>query len=117
MATGLKLAVVGCRDFYDYDTVKQKLDSIPGITCIVSGGATGVDASAKRYAEENNLEYIEFPADWSKGRAAGPIRNKQIVNACDELIAFWDGESKGTKSAVGLATGAKKLREIVTVAV
>ena len=67
---------------------------------IVSGGCpTGVDASAKNYASNKCMGYKEFPADWNKnGKAAGPIRNKQIAEYSDCLLLIWDGESKGSLS-------------------
>ena len=42
-----------------------------------------------------------FNADWNKhGRAAGPMRNKQMADYADVLIAVWDGQSKGTKNMI-----------------
>lgn len=70
---------------------------------IVEGGATGVDSLAKSYAINKNIKYKEFPADWNKhGRAAGPIRNKQMAEYSDALIAFRyvDNPSRGTKNMI-----------------
>jgi hypothetical protein len=48
-----------------------------------------------------------FHADWERlGRKAGPIRNAQIVEGVDELVAFWDGRSRGTLNTIALAVGA-----------
>lgn len=96
----IKLAVVGSRTFIDYDYMCQTLKWFD-IKQIISGGAKGADALAKRYAEEHNIDYKEFPANWDKhGKSAGYIRNKQIVDAADEVVAFWDGESKGTQHTI-----------------
>jgi hypothetical protein len=76
---------------------------------IVSGGADGVDAAAKYLTEvlfvdsllEHRLKgkYKEFPADWNThGKAAGPIRNKQMADYSDALLLIWDGESRGSKN-------------------
>ncbi len=76
---------------------------------IISGGASGTDALAKRYAENNGLKYTEFPAEWDKyGRKAGYIRNRKMHEyiaqvPCRVCIAFWDGESKGTQHSFSLA--------------
>lgn len=44
-------------------------------------------------------KYKEFPADWkAHGKAAGPIRNKQMAEYADALLLIWDGESKGSAS-------------------
>lgn len=114
----MKLAIVGGRDFNDYDKVKynviryftdKETDRHPHFNEIVSGGASGADAMGKRLALEWNIKYTEFPADWNKhGKAAGPIRNEQIMQYTDKVIAFWDGESKGTMSAINLARKYKK---------
>lgn len=50
---------------------------------------------------------MEFPADWNAhGKAAGPIRNQQMAQEADVLIAFWDGKSRGTKDMIEKATRA-----------
>ena len=67
---------------------------------IVSGGALGVDWAGEYYARKHNLPYKVFPADWSLGRGAGHIRNKQMGDYADRLIAIWDGSSKGTKGMI-----------------
>lgn len=115
----MKLAVVGGRDFDNYDLVQDAVLTL-GITygvcdfIIISGGARGADALAKKLAQCWNYPYIEFPADWEKwGKRAGYIRNHDIVEACDKLIAFWDGKSKGTKHSIDLAEKAGKLYQIV----
>jgi len=103
----MKLAVVGSRDFSDSETMARVLDRIrakhPQVT-IVSGAGRGADTLAANYAKANGLTLIEFPADWNKhGRAAGPIRNQQVVDASDAVLAFWDGQSPGTKITIDMA--------------
>lgn len=111
------VAIVGSRSFNDYDVFKMGVKSAIndwGLTLdsvvIVSGGARGADTLAKRFALESNLSMIVFEADWTKyGRSAGPIRNKQIVNEADFVIAFPSASgSPGTKSTIGLAKKACK---------
>jgi hypothetical protein len=110
-----KLAVIGSRTFDDYQIVKEELDSL-SFSTIVSGGAKGADSLAARYAKENNKKLIVFLPDWEKfGKSAGMIRNKKIVDHCDELIAFWNGESKGTSNSINLATKQNKLIKIIWV--
>lgn len=74
------------------------------ITEVISGGAIGVDAFARRWARENSVRYTEFLPDWNKyGKSAGFKRNVLIVNAAEQLIAVWDGFSRGTHHSVELA--------------
>lgn len=97
--------IVGSRNFTNYEYFKKKTDFFlrnhKNIT-IVSGGARGADTLAKKYAQEKQYKYIEFPADWEKdGKAAGFIRNEKMHKfLCNYnfrgCIAFWDGKSKGT---------------------
>ena len=97
------LAVVGSRSFNDYNLLKNTLDKYD-INKIISGGAKGADQLAERYAKENGIETLILKPDWKKyPRAAGIIRNKDIIGACTEVVAFWDGKSPGTKNSIGLA--------------
>ncbi|MHA2279769.1 MAG: DUF2493 domain-containing protein [Promethearchaeota archaeon] len=104
----MKLAVVGSRSFTNYDFLKKML-AFHECTQIISGGARGADRLAKQYAAECGIPIKEFLPDWdTHGKAAGYIRNKQIVEACDELVAFWDEESRGTQHSINLANEASK---------
>jgi hypothetical protein len=105
----MKLAVIGSRSFKDYDLLKACLKGL-AISEIVSGGAAGADRLAERYAAEHKIPIRVFTANWEKfGRAAGPIRNKEIVDYADKVIAFWDGRSPGTRRSIRLAERAGKL--------
>ena len=71
---------------------------------IVSGGAKGVDACAAEYAERNGLKLTVFLPKYERyGRAAPILRNREIVDYADKIIAFWDGHSKGTLSVIQYA--------------
>jgi len=73
----------------------------PGTFEIVSGGAKGVDASAKEYAIANGIKLVEFLPEYEKyGKFAPLKRNFQIIQYADLVIAFWDGNSSGTKSVI-----------------
>ena len=108
----MKLAVVGSRNFSDYELLKSKLDLIhkrKPITLIVSGGAKGADSLSERWAKENNIPTKIFIPDWNKfGKKAGFLRNEDIIKNSDAVIAFWDGESRGTLSSINLAEKYKK---------
>lgn len=107
------LGVVGSRTFNNFSIFQSVLDNFRTLDkqfCrIVSGGAKGTDRLAKRYALLYQFPIKEYYPDWAKyGKAAGPIRNKLIVNDCDLLLAFWDYESRGTKSSIDFAKSLHK---------
>ena len=100
----MKLAVIGSKEFTDYSKLKSILDSISGISVIVSGGAPGTDTLARKYAHQHNIKFLGFPPDFKKyGNKAKHIRDKLIVEHCDEVVAFWDGKCKGTKYTMDYA--------------
>ncbi len=110
----MKLAIVGSRSFDDYDLLEDTLNSYSKIDLIISGGAKGADHLAEKYAKSKNIELKVFKPNWSKHkRGAGQERNKLIVEACDELLAFWDGQSKGTNFTIGYAEKINKCVNIV----
>lgn len=115
----MKLAIVGCRTFNDYKFVKDNIINfynINDITQIISGGATGVGSLAKQFAEEYQIDFKEFQADWNTyGKAAGPIRNRKIIENATHIIAFWDYKSRGTKSSINIAIRMKKILNIVDI--
>lgn len=98
----MKVIVAGSRDIIDRGIVWRSIESFPlEITEIVSGTARGVDSIAESYAKTKNIDLKQFPADWDKyGKPAGAIRNKQMAEYADALIAIWDGESRGTKNMI-----------------
>lgn len=90
----MKVAVIGSRGLQ----IKKLEDYLPPETIeIVSGGAMGIDTCARDYANEHNIKLTEFLPDYSKhGRRAPLIRNDLIIEYSDLVLAFWDGESRGT---------------------
>lgn len=101
----MKTIIAGSRDFVDYEVLKAAIFSCPWeITTVVSGKARGADTLGEQYAKEHNIHIAEYPADWTKnGRAAGYIRNKEMSDNAEALIAFWDGTSRGTKNMIDTA--------------
>lgn len=108
----LRLGVVGSRTFSSYSFLCSVLNLFD-IQNIVSGGAKGADSLAAQYARENNIALIEHLPDWNQfGKSAGFIRNQKIIDDSDEIIAFWDGLSKGTKHSIDLAQNVGKIVRI-----
>ena len=102
----MKVIIAGSRGFSDFSLLFSKCEEILENQIdieIVSGTAKGADKLGEHYASLKGYSVARFPADWSKGRSAGFIRNAEMANYSDCLIAFWDGESKGTKHMIDLA--------------
>jgi len=100
-----RTAIVGTRTFNDYEKFCQFLKTQEVGDTIVTGDAKGTDAMARLYAAQTNRNLYTYRADWRvHGLKAGPLRNQMIVDNADELIAFWDGRSKGTKNSISLAS-------------
>lgn len=99
----MRLAIIGSRTYQNLDAVRQCVWEQERTTVIVSGGAAGVDTVAVEEAKRLNMPYEVHLADWSKGRWAGLHRNTEMLSQVDEVIAFWDGHSKGTKHAIDFA--------------
>lgn len=111
-----RIIIGGYRNFNDYEVFKNFVDSCIGdeneIT-VLSGYCKGADLMAEQYAKEKGLSLELYPAEWEKyGKAAGPIRNKQMVEKADMVIAFVCERAKGTKN---LISQAKKLNKKVFV--
>ena len=113
-----RIIIAGGRDYNDYKTLNiiangiiSGLDSDSDIEVeIVSGRARGADRLGERFAEEHEYSIAKFPADWDTyGKQAGIKRNRQMAKYATEdgyhgvLIAFWDGESRGTKNMIETA--------------
>lgn len=102
----MNVIIAGGRDITDYDLIERAVQQSGfDIEQVVSGGAKGVDTLAVLYAQKHDKHLALFMADWDRhGRKAGPIRNGQMAEYADALIAIWDGKSKGTKNMIDQAT-------------
>lgn len=112
----MKVAIVGSRDIGDL-TLEKMLSEIPKeATAIVSGGAFGVDSMARDASKILGLPLIEFFPNYPLfGRKAPLVRNSQIVNEADMVIAFWDYKSNGTRDALIKALKKEKKIKIVII--
>jgi hypothetical protein len=112
----MKVIIAGSRNFNDYNLLKSSCDNL--LTQfnnieIVSGTARGADKLGEKYAREKGYGIKQFPANWNLGKSAGYIRNDEMAQYSDMLIAFWDGTSKGTKHMIDLANKRSIKVEIV----
>ena len=101
----MKTIIAGSRNITKYTTVEKGINQLPiTITEVVSGTARGVDRLGEQWAEKNNIPVKKFPANWDKhGKRAGYLRNAEMAEYADALVAFWDGESRGTEHMINLA--------------
>lgn len=111
----MKVIVAGSRDvllYYEdgevYRLIGKGLNEIgvktEDISCILSGACRGVDRLGERWARYKYIHVERYPADWDRyGRAAGPIRNQQMVDLADALIVIRFPESRGSKDILNRA--------------
>jgi len=73
---------------------------------LIHGAARGADSAAGEWAIQKGIPMSVHPAEWeTHGRAAGPIRNQQMADIADALIAIWDGRSRGTADMIRRMNG------------
>lgn len=104
----MKVLVAGSRTIDDRRIVEEAIDESPFSPYhgeLITGDAQGVDEQARELANlYSHIELNVFEADWEKhGVSAGPIRNEEMVDEADALIAIWDGSSTGTRHTVARA--------------
>lgn len=102
----MKLIVAGSRDITSYDLVLDAFSKFAktDVTTIISGGARGVDRLGERLAKEKGFALEVRYADWElHGKRAGYIRNAEMADEGDYLLALWDLKSPGTKHMIRLA--------------
>jgi len=96
-------AIIGSRAFSDYSLLSLVCRDRK-VSSVVSGGARGADTLAERFATSSGLPLKIFLPDYQRfGRRAPLIRNKQIISCAQQIIAFWDGASRGTAHAISIA--------------
>ena len=106
----MKVAIVGSRSLINVEISKY----IPeNVTEIISGGAVGIDTLAEKVSDEKRISKSIIRPEYDKyGKKAPLIRNKEIVERAELVIAFWDGKSRGTKFTIDYA---KKLNKKIKV--
>ena len=115
----MNLALIGSRNFHDYDsfhkavllTLQKWGKNLSDVEYIVSGGAKGADTLAEIFAKEYSIKPMIFPVkkeDWYKyGKAAGIMRNTQIIDNASHVIAFPSKYGKGTQDSINKANKRK----------
>lgn len=105
----MKTIIAGSRGA-SYKDVLAAVQACPfkdQITQVISGTARGADQHGEQIARNNGWPLLRMPANWNAhGRRAGYLRNVDMADAAEALIAVWDGESKGTKHMIDIAKAA-----------
>lgn len=104
----MKLVIAGSRTINKPSKLAKAIDNIlildpdfiNKVEAVISGTATGVDRLGEAWGLAYNKNLILRPADWSKGRGAGHVRNDQMADECDFGIVLWDGQSPGTRGMI-----------------
>ena len=89
-----KVVVCGSRHFADADAVAAALGALYQVSnntgrtlTVASGGARGADSLAQTWCAAHNVPFRQFRADWNThGRAAGPIRNREMLAAKPDFV-------------------------------
>lgn len=113
--TKFKLIIAGSRSIEDYSIVREAVVK-SGLWKehrnnleIVSGTAEGVDRLGEIFALNNGLIIHPFKPDWDRfGKRAGMLRNCEMGDFADGLVAVWDGRSRGTQHMIRYMTGLGK---------
>jgi len=105
----MRTIIAGSRNVTCYQTVLKAIRKAVEFsqirpTCIISGGANGVDKLGEKFSKEFGFPLEIHKAEWDKyGKRAGYIRNEEMAKVSDALIAIWDGKSSGTQHMINLA--------------
>lgn len=113
----MKVIIAGSRTITDEKVLFKALRECEfEITEVVSGGARGADKLGENHAACLGIELKIFPANWDEhGKKAGYLRNKEMGEYADALIALWDGQSKGTKHMIDIMNKLNKPTTIITI--
>jgi len=106
----VRVAIVGSRRFSEAARVSDYVNALPPRASIITGSASGVDAVATKAARAKGIPVHVIPASFDElsDAARSAARNQRLIDACDVLVAFWDGSSKGTRATVERALDSGK---------
>ncbi len=114
----MDIAITGTRTFKNKQLLSDSIDALAPAR-IITSEAGGADALAIEYAKRHNIPCVvvfpKFKTD--KATKYHPryfhMRNREIVDQADMVLAFWDGQSRGTKSTMDYANKSRKPLQII----
>lgn len=109
----MKLMIAGSRNIEDLDISPY----IPkGVDLIITGGASGIDTLAEKYADKNRLSKLILRPRYDLYKRAAPLkRNEEMIKYADSILIFWDGISKGTEFVINKAKELNKEINIILI--
>lgn len=117
-----RVIIAGTRTFNNYEKLKLDCNKLLSEKIlnneeiiIISGCANGADKLGEKYAKENGFKINKYPADWNLGKQAGYLRNVEMADNADALIAFWDSKSKGTQHMIAIAKNRNLLIRVIKI--
>ncbi len=114
-----RVGVVGSRHFPELERVARYVRELPAGASLVTGSASGVDATVARVARERGLPVRVLGASFQEARDAGvaAVRNQRLIDLCDVLVAFWGGSSPGARGSGPRALDSGKEVHVFTASV
>lgn len=110
MSGSERILVTGGRSYDNQAMLFGALDmqaELSAIAYIIQGGADGADRLARLWCHSRMFRYDNYPADWNKhGKAAGPIRNQQMIDEGQPTMVFAFPGGRGTADMVRRAKAA-----------
>ena len=116
----MKVLVCGDRNWTNREAIRAWLCKLQDwdYTTVIEGEARGADTIAKEEAQRIGMRVLKYPAQWNTyGRAAGPIRNREMLDQCPDLVLAFHSDlskSKGTADCVREARKRGIKVEVVT---
>ena len=114
----MRVLCCGDRNWTDRETVRVRISELPETAVIVHGAARGADTIAGEVAAELGHTVEVYPAQWNTyGRAAGPIRNNQMLDTKPDLVIAFHADiskSKGTAHCIQEAERRSIIVELIT---
>jgi len=105
----LKILITGDRNWADAKPIRDFLKDLPSSTIIIHGGAKGADSIAGRFASSFGMEVREYKADWSIGKAAGVIRNTEMLEGEQpDVVVYFHNNLEGSKGTKNMVEQAEK---------
>lgn len=105
-----KVIIAGSREITDIRFVEAAMvTSRFRPTLVISGTARGVDQLGEQWATQRGIAVLRMPANWAAhGKAAGPIRNSEMLEKSDCIVVVWDGKSRGSQDMITKANRSGK---------